>query len=56
MVIDDGSRAAGTENITTTSMGFGARGEAPVIRGRSAGYEINPESLERLSLSRVRCL
>ncbi len=45
-----------TENITMTSLGFGARGEAPVIRGRGAGYEINGASLERLSLSRVRCL
>jgi L-Ala-D/L-Glu epimerase len=45
-----------TENITTASMGFGARGEAPVIRGRGAGYEISGENLERLSHTRVRCL
>jgi L-Ala-D/L-Glu epimerase len=45
-----------TENITTESMGFGPRGEAPVIRGRSAGYAVNQERLERLSLARERCL
>jgi L-Ala-D/L-Glu epimerase / N-acetyl-D-glutamate racemase len=45
-----------TENITTKSMGFGPRGEAPVIRGQGAGYEVSPEKLARLSTVRVACL
>jgi L-Ala-D/L-Glu epimerase len=45
-----------TENITTESLAFGARGEAPVIRGKGAGYEVSQEKLERLSLARTPCL
>jgi len=45
-----------TENITTKSLGFGLKGEAPVIRGQGLGYEVSPEKLARLSVARVPCL
>ena len=45
-----------TENITTKSLGFGLKGEAPVIRGQGLGYEVSPEKLARLSVARVSCL
>ncbi len=45
-----------TENITTRSMGFGARGEAPVFRGQGTGFEVSPEKLARLSIARLSCL
>jgi muconate cycloisomerase len=45
-----------TENITTRSMGFGPRGEAPVIRGEGVGYTVSAEKLARLSIARVVCL
>lgn len=45
-----------TENITTRSMGFGPRGDAPVIRGEGVGYAVSAEKLARLSIARVVCL
>lgn len=44
-----------TDNITTRSMGFGSRGEAPVVRDQGAGYEVSPEKLARLTAARVSC-
>ena len=45
-----------TENITTRSMGFGPRGEAPVIRGPSIGFTVSQEKLARFSVKRAICL
>jgi L-alanine-DL-glutamate epimerase-like enolase superfamily enzyme len=45
-----------TENITTRSLGFGPRGEAPVIRGDGIGYHVSDEKLARLSAARASCL
>ena len=45
-----------TENITTRSMGFGPRGEAPVVRGQGTGYEVSLEKLARLTAAKTSCL
>ncbi len=45
-----------TDNITTKSMGFGPRGEAPVIRGQGIGCQVGPEKLARLSTASISCL
>jgi L-alanine-DL-glutamate epimerase-like enolase superfamily enzyme len=45
-----------TENITTRSMGFGPRGEAPVIRDQGMGCTVSLEKLARLSVMRASCL
>ncbi|HUI71105.1 MAG TPA: enolase C-terminal domain-like protein, partial [Spirochaetia bacterium] len=45
-----------TDNITVRSLGFGQRGEAPVIRGQRIGFEVSLEKLARLSIARVACV
>jgi muconate cycloisomerase len=44
-----------TENVTRENLGFGPGGEAPVIRGRAVGFDVDRERLARLTAWRAPC-
>ncbi len=45
-----------SENVTTTSFGFGPKGVAPLVRGRRIGYEVDADRLARFAVSKASLL